>query len=120
VNTSRRILGMVLVLLLAASMGIAQSAKHEAQLRTVRGVVIDKSDTPITGSVVFLKNTRTNAVRTYITDDQGGYRFSGLDPNIDYDIHAEKDGAKSQSHTVSSFDGRKDIVLNMKIDKQKT
>jgi hypothetical protein len=119
VKTSGRILGMVLVLLLAASLGIAQTAKHEAQLRTVRGVVMDKSDTPVTSSVVFLKNSRTNTVRTYITDDQGSYRFSGLDPNVDYDIHAEKDDAKSQPHTVSSFDGRKDIILNMKIDKKK-
>jgi hypothetical protein len=119
VKTSRRIQGMVFVLLLAASLGFAHGTKHEAQLRTVRGVVIDKSDTPITGGVVFLKNSRTNTVRTFITDDQGSYRFSGLDPNADYDIHAEKDGAKSQPHTVSSFDGRKDIVLNIKIDVKK-
>ncbi|MBA0089226.1 MAG: hypothetical protein HRJ53_29910, partial [Acidobacteria bacterium Pan2503] len=33
----------------------AQDKKAEAQLRTVRGVVSDKSDNPLTGSVVFLK-----------------------------------------------------------------
>ncbi|GAC1621191.1 MAG: hypothetical protein PVS2B2_11730 [Candidatus Acidiferrum sp.] len=119
-NTSARIFGLVLVLLLAANLSSAQSAKQEAQLRTVRGAVIDKSDTPLSGCVVFLKNSRTNTVRSYITDEQGIYRFSGLDPNADYDIHAEKEGAKSQSHTVSSFDGRKDIVLNLRIDKKKT
>jgi hypothetical protein len=108
----------MLICCLAAIPIFAQSAKHEAQLRTVRGVVVDKSDGPITGSVVFLKNSRTNTVRSYITDEQGNYRFSGLDPNADYDIHAEKDGAKSQGHTVSSFDGRKDIVLNLKIAKK--
>jgi hypothetical protein len=118
VNSSRRSIGMALVLLLAAGLGFAQNAKHEAQLRTVRGVVIEKSDAPMPGSVVFLKNSRTNTVRTYIADEQGGYRFSGLDPNTDYDIHAEKEGAKSQTHTVSSFDSRKDIVLNLKIDKK--
>lgn len=117
-KTSRRIFGIISICFLAVSPSFAQSAKHEAQLRTVRGVVIDKSDTPITGSVVFLKNSRTNTVRSYITDEQGNYRFSGLDPNADYDIHAEKDGAKSQGHTVSSFDGRKDIVLNLRIDKK--
>jgi carboxypeptidase family protein len=118
VKKSRAIVGIALLCLIAVSPGFAQSSKHEAQLRTVRGVVIDKSDSPITASVVFLKNSRTNTVRSYITDEQGNYRFSGLDPNADYDVHAEKDGAKSQSHNVSSFDGRKDIVLNLRIDKK--
>lgn len=99
---------------------VAQENKREAQLRTVRGVVTDKSDASIPSSVVFLKNTRTNAVRSYIADDAGNYRFSGLDPNADYEIHAEKDGAKSQTRTVSSFDSRKDIVINLKIDKKKS
>jgi hypothetical protein len=86
----------------------------------VRGVVMDKSDSPIPSSVVFLKNTRSNAVRSYISDDQGNYRFSGLDPNADYEIHAEKDGASSSTRTVSSFDSKKEIVLNLKIEKKKT
>jgi len=112
------LLSLLMVTLTAAA--VAQDNKREAQLRTGRGVVTDKSDTSIPASVVFLKNTRTNAVRSYIADDAGNYRFSGLDPNADYEIHAEKDGAKSQTRTVSSFDSRKDIVINLKIDKKKS
>jgi hypothetical protein len=97
----------------------AQDKKREAQLRTVRGVVMDKSESPISGSVVFLKNTRTNSVRSNYTDDTGSYRFSGLDPNADYEVHAEKDGAKSTTRTISSFDSRKEIDLNLKIDRKK-
>ena len=69
---------------------------------------------------MYLKNLKSQAVKTYIADDSGRYRFSGLDPNVDYEIHAEKDGAKSQTRTVSSFDSRKDIVINLKIDKKKS
>lgn len=99
---------------------VAQDAKHEAQLRTVRGVVADKSsDDPVPSAVVFLRNTRTNAVRSYIANEEGDYRFSGLDPNVDYEIHAEKDGAKSATRTISSFDNKKDIVLNLKLEKKK-
>jgi hypothetical protein len=98
----------------------AQTAKHEAQLKTVRGVVVDKSDNPISASVVFLKNVRTNQVKSYIADNQGNYRFSGLDPNSDYELHAEKDGAKSQTRNVSSFDTRMDIVLNLKLAPKKS
>jgi hypothetical protein len=104
---------------LLAALTVAQDKKREAQLRTVRGVVADKSDSPVSGSVVFLKNMRTNAVRSNYTDETGSYRFSGLDPNADYELHAEKEGTKSQTRTVSSFDSRKDIVLNLKIDKKK-
>jgi hypothetical protein len=110
---------VILLLAFSATASVAQNNKRETQLRTVHGVVIDKSEAPIPASVVFLKNTRTNAVRSYIADDAGNYRFSGLDPNADYEIHAEKDGAKSQTRTVSSFDSRKDIVVNLKIDKRK-
>lgn len=115
----KRILGMAAAMALLATLGVAQNAKHEPQLRTVRGAVIDKSDTPISEGVVFLKNTRTNVVRTSYSDETGNYRFSGLDPNADYELHAEKDGAQSQTRTVSSFDTRKDMVLNLKIDKKK-
>src|SRR5579864_1310781 len=112
---------LALALCVCACAAVGQDAKHEAQLRTVRGVVADKSsENPVPSAVVFLKNTRTNAVRSYITDEEGNYRFSGLDPNTDYEIHAEKDGAKSASHTISSFDSKKEIVFNLKIEKKKT
>lgn len=116
----KRICCVALALSLLATVAIGQDKKHEAQLRTVRGVVMDKSDNPVSGSVVFLKNTRTNSVRSSYTDDSGSYRFSGLDPNADYELHAEKEGAKSATRTVSSFDSRKEIVLNLKIEKKKS
>jgi Carboxypeptidase regulatory-like domain len=94
-------------------------AAQGPQLRTVHGVVMDKSESPVVSAIVFLKNTRTNAVRSYITDDQGNYRFSGLDPNVDYEIYAEKDGLKSAPRTVSSFDSKKEIVINLKLDRKK-
>ncbi len=118
-NMRRRVCGLAVVLFLFAAVGMAQDKKREAQLRTVRGVVTDKSDSPLSGGVVFLKNVRTNSVRSSYTDDTGNYRFSGLDPNADYELHAEKEGAKSSTRTISSFDGRKDIVLNLKIEKKK-
>ena len=119
-NSRQRICCLAVALSLFAAAAQSQDKKHEAQLRTVRGVVADKSDTPISGSVVFLKNTRTNSVRSSYTDDTGNYRFSGLDPNADYELHAEKDDAKSPTRTVSSFESRKDIVLNLKIDRKKS
>jgi hypothetical protein len=116
----RRVVSLCLALAFCVALTAAQDAKREAQLRTVRGVVSEKSsEDPVPSGVVFLKNTRTNAVRSYIADEQGNFRFSGLDPNTDYEIHAEKDGAKSTTHTISSFDSKKEIVLSLKIEKKK-
>ena len=118
-NVGQRIRCLFVVVIALATLAQAQDKKREAQLRTVHGEVLDKSGAPVSGSVVFLKNTRTNTVRSSYTDDGGSYRFSGLDPNADYELHAEKEGEKSNIKTVSSLDGRKDILVNLKIDKKK-
>jgi hypothetical protein len=119
-KNARHIAGLAVALLFLASFAGAQEAKHESQLRSVHGIISDKADTPIPAAVVFLKNTRTNAVRSYIADETGNYRFSGLDPNSDFELHAEKDGGKSPTRTISSFESRKEIVVNLKIDTKKS
>jgi carboxypeptidase family protein len=97
-----------------------QEKKREAQLRTVRGTVTDKDDNPVPAAVVYLKNVKSLTVQTHITDDSGHYRFSGLDPNVDYEVHAEKDELTSAVRTVSSYDNRKDIPVFLKLDKKKS
>jgi hypothetical protein len=121
-RSARNLVWMCLTLLLLASLVTAQDAKKEKEspLRTVKGVVADKSEEPLQGSVVFLKNTRTNAVRSTFADSDGSYRFSGLDPNADYEVRAEFEGAKSPVKTVSSLDNRKEIIVNLKIDRKKS
>jgi len=92
---------------------------QQSELRTVRGAVLDKAENPVSSAVVYLKNVRTLAVRTYISDRAGEYRFSGLDPNVDYEVHAESESMSSNTRTVSNFDSRKDIVISLKLDKEK-
>ncbi len=106
------------LLLLFAGAAVAQ--KKQEPLRTVHGDVVDKQDNPIPSGVVYLKNLRTLTVKTYIADDNGRYRFSGLDPNVDYEIHAEHGDSASAKHTISSFDSRKEIVIHLKVDKKKS
>src|SRR5271156_118524 len=94
--------------------------KAEAQLKVVHGSVIDKSENPVPSGVVYLKNVKNQAVKTYIADDSGNYRFSGLDPNVDYEIHAEHGDLTSSIRTVSSFDSRRDIEVTLKLSKKKS
>jgi hypothetical protein len=93
--------------------------KAEAQLRTVHGSVLDKAENPVPSSVVYLKNLKTQAVKTYIADDAGRYRFSGLDPNVDYEIHAETADVTSPTRTISSYDTRRDIEATLKLTRKK-
>jgi protocatechuate 3,4-dioxygenase beta subunit len=112
-------ISLALLLAMAVSASAQDDKKREAQLRTVHGAVLDKGENPVAGAVVYLKNVKTLSVKTYIADDSGHYRFSGLDPNVDYEIHAEKDTLMSAKHTISSFDSRKDIPLSLKLDRKK-
>jgi hypothetical protein len=94
--------------------------KAEAQLKVLHGSVIDKGENPVPSSVIYLKNVKSQAVKTYIADESGNYRFSGLDPNVDYEIHAEHDDMTSSVRTVSSFDSRRDIEVTLKLSKKKS
>jgi Carboxypeptidase regulatory-like domain len=115
----RTVLWLTLLLSIVGALALAQDNKKETQLKTVRGVVTDKGDKAIQNAVVFLKNTRTNVVLSHFTDETGDYRFSGLDPNVDYEIYAQFAGEKSASRTVSPLDSRKEITMNLKIDRKK-
>ena len=119
-NNVRSVAAVFSLLFLFVFAGTGQDSKKETQLRTVRGVVSDRSENPMPNSVVFLKNLRTNAVRSNFADTEGNYRFSGLDPNADYEVHAEFEGAKSPARNVSSLDSRKEMVINLKIDRKKS
>jgi hypothetical protein len=118
-SSRKKILVAALLAFFCALSLSAQDKKHSSQLKTVRGVVLDKSENPVHSAVVFLKDTHSNQVRSNITNDQGEYRFSGLDPNVEYELYAEKDGAKSQTRNISSFESRMDIVLNLKLQQRK-
>lgn len=99
--------GAVALVTMAAVPAMAQQ-----QTRSVEGQVTDH-DSAATGSIVYLKNTKTLAVKTFIVDDKGMYRFNALSPNVDYELHAEKGPKKSDTRTLSSFDSRKEATINL-------
>jgi len=115
---SHQVLRLPLAALFFTLLVVSASAQ-QSELRTVHGAVLDKAENPVASAVVYLKNVRTLAVKTYISDHAGEYRFAGLDPNVDYEIHAEDDKMTSNTRTVSSFDSRKEIVIALKLDKPK-
>lgn len=92
------------------------SAADGPAARTLQGQVMKDSEAPLPGAVVYLKNTKTMAVRSFISDNSGNYRFTSLSPNVDYEVHAEYKGAKSDVKTLSAFDSRATARINLKVD----
>ena len=87
--------------------------------KTLGGTVQDKSDQPIPGAVVYLKNMKTLAVKSFFAQKDGSYRFPQLALNTDYEVYAEKDGQKSGTKTISQFDDRYTPTINLRIDQTK-
>ena len=85
--------------------------------RVVQGKVADDSNAPVKGAVVYLKDGHTLSVKSFISDDQGEYRFGQLAQNTDYEIWAEHNGKKSPVKTISSFDTKNQFFINLKIGK---
>ena len=103
---------MVALVLLSA---MAATAGETETLRTLQGEVMADTEAPLPGAVVYLKNTKTMSVRSFVSDDKGNYRFTSLSPNVDYEVHAEYNGKQSDTKTLSSFDSRKVASINLKI-----
>jgi uncharacterized GH25 family protein len=84
--------------------------------RLVTGKVLDRQDSPLPNAVVYLTNTRTRNIKTYIVGETGEYRFPALSPNIDYEVYAQFNGHKSDTKTVSQFDNRQIVNIVLKVD----
>jgi hypothetical protein len=93
-----------------------RDAKPADKTRLLLGKVLDGSDSPLPNAVVYLTNTHTRSVKTYIVGPDGAYRFPALQPNIDYEVYAQYDNRKSHTKTVSQFEDRQQVYISLKID----
>jgi hypothetical protein len=92
---------------------------EKERVKNVSGTVLDKNDRPLGGAVVYLKNTKTLAVKSFISQDSGEFRFNALSPNVDYEVYAEFNGSRSSTKTVSSFDSKTNVTMTLKVDTNK-
>ncbi len=99
----------------AQILNIQKPPTHHIIERVVEGRVVDKAGAPIGGAIVYLKNSHSNAVKTYIADDAGNYRFGDLAQDTDYELWAESNGVRSHSREISSFDNETKFYFVFKI-----
>jgi len=93
---------------------------HQAQAqnlgqRVVMGSVVDADAAAVAGATVFLRNTKTKSIRSYTSSKDGRFRFAQVNMSEDFDLWAEKEGKKSATKTVSSWDARKEFEAELKI-----
>ncbi|MEO6119684.1 MAG: carboxypeptidase-like regulatory domain-containing protein [Terriglobales bacterium] len=91
----------------------------ENQQKSLTGNVVSSDDAPLPQSVVYLKNMKTLAVKSFIADDAGNFRFFALSPNTDYQVYAEYNGQRSGTKTVSGFDSKTKVEMTLKVDIKK-
>jgi ABC-type sugar transport system substrate-binding protein len=122
-NRKRSVLLAFLSALLAVSVGVlaaspaASPDKKDKQMgRLLYGTVLDRQDNPLVNAVVYLTNTRSRAVKTYIVGPDGTYRFPALASAVDYEVYAQYNGRKSDTKSVSQFDDRSQVYVVLKID----
>ena len=90
--------------------------KDRSSGRLLFGKVLDPQDNPLPDSIVYLTNTRTRAVKTYIVGKDGTYRFPALSTAIDYEVYAQYKGIKSETKSVSQFDDRSQVYLDLRVN----
>ena len=106
---------LALTLAIAATL-ISPAAQAQSGSRTLVGFVFNKAEQPLPDAIVYLKNTKTLTVKTFIAGQDASYRFHALSPNVDYEVWAEYHGAKSDTKTLSSFDTRPETRINLKVN----
>ncbi len=116
-NRKRSIMIAVTACVLLLAMGLAHaSQKDRSAGRLLFGKVLDPQDNPLPDAVVYLTNTRTRTVKTYIVGKDGTYRFPALSSAIDYEVYAQYKGIKSDVKSVGQFDDRSQVYLDLRIN----
>jgi len=120
-NRKRSVIKAVVVACaLLVALGAVSSATPDKKDKTVGrllfGKVLDPQDNPLPDAVVYVTNTRTRAVKTYIVGPDGTYRFPALSSAVDYEVYAQYKGHKSDTKSVSQFDDRSQVYLDLRVD----
>ncbi|MGB8478629.1 MAG: carboxypeptidase-like regulatory domain-containing protein [Acidobacteriaceae bacterium] len=106
----------LLVVCLARISGNTKPVAAQTTQRSVQGRVVNQNDVPIRSAIVYLSNQHTLTVESYITQEDGAYRFEQMSPNDDYKLWAKVDGKTSKPKILSSFDDRPVFRVIIRID----
>ena len=109
------IAAVLLAFLCAQARG--KQAEDASAPRNLTGAVFDQDGHAAPSAVVYLENTRSLAISTYITGGDGSYRFNNLLPDIEYRVRAQSGGHKSRVKSLSAYSARTQEHVNLNLGK---
>jgi hypothetical protein len=80
--------------------------------------VLSSDGAPVAGAIVQIKDAKTLQVRSYIAQKDGRYQFWGLSNDVNYELRAIAGGLTSKTKTVSVFNSRRKVTLDLKLTKK--
>jgi len=95
---------------------LSTAAPAAAGKRSVSGTVTDQHGKPLIRAAVQMKDLRTLRVRSFLTGQNGHYRFSTLSPDHSYELQALYHAHRSEVRNVSIFDEEREIVIDFTIE----
>ncbi|HEV2575994.1 MAG TPA: carboxypeptidase-like regulatory domain-containing protein [Acidobacteriaceae bacterium] len=95
--------------------GSASETTKVPKLRTVEGMVCSNDGKPVQGAVVYLQDSKSLAVKSYLSDAQGKFHFRELSMSADYDLWAEMNGKRSKTKSISQFNSKPDLQYRLKV-----
>src|SRR5215469_6407555 len=106
------------VLLVTFALFLTVLLNAQFKPRMLTGKVVDARGNTLPGAVVQLEDTTTLVVRSYITQKDGLYHFTGLSDDVDYEVRAHYREHWSERKTLSKFDSstKSQIDLTIPID----
>ena len=105
----------MLVALVLLSMGTLSTLAAEGPTRDLHGIVHEQTGEPLRGAIVEIKDVNTLAIRSFITQRDGQYHFSALNPDGWYEVRAQYRGRWSSTHTLSRFNEKPHPVIDITI-----
>ncbi|HEU0007453.1 MAG TPA: alpha/beta fold hydrolase [Terriglobia bacterium] len=105
----------VIGFVLSSSHTTQAKKKKEPPTKSVHGHVVDARKKSITGAKVFIRNVNKKTTTVLVTDENGLFAIYGLDPKVDYEVHAEHGKFVSEKKSISSFLDRFDNVFNFEL-----
>lgn len=90
----------------------APPASAQVTTGTILGTVADRTGAALPGATITIKRIESGTTRALVTDAQGRYRASALDPGT-YEVLAELAGFQPSRHTDIGLTVGQDAVINI-------
>jgi hypothetical protein len=106
---------LLLVLVAAA---VLPAVAQQAAKRTVLGQVLDENEKVVASAIVHLKKLGSGEEWSVVTDKEGRYQFNNVDMKTDHEVYAEQGDRRSRTRTISQFDTRTRVTVNLQLQKK--